>query len=110
MITIPLKEHPALAKLVRPFSKKHKAFLCRQDAVVLDGTFWDGGSRSDYHLVEIATGQIQALPRSDPPQFGGVKAAVTRAIEPGFAVIRSGVFCGKPSTPSIYIRNDENIA
>lgn len=107
---ITLKEHPALAKLVRPFSKKHKAIVYRQDAVALDGTFWDGGSRSDYHLVEIATGNIEALPRSDPPQFGGVKAAVTRAIEPGFAVIRSGVFCGKPSTPSIYIRNDENIA
>lgn len=107
---ITLKEHPALAKLVRPFSKKHKAIVYRQDAVALDGTFWDGGSRSDYHLVEIATGNIEALPRSDPPQFGGVQAVVTKSIPSGFVVIRSGVFCGKPSTPSIYIRNDENIA
>jgi hypothetical protein len=107
METVELKDRPDIARLVKAISKKRKAFLRRQDAVVLDGTYWDGGSRSDYYLVHIASGQIKELPHSAPPQFGGVTAAKTVAIEPGYAVVEAGTFCGKPATPTVFLRHDQ---
>ena len=109
METITLKDHPKIAALVRQFSKKHKAFLRRQTAVALDGTCWDGGSRSVYYLVHIDSRHAEALPSSVPPQFGGPTVVPTKAIQPGYAIVEAGTFCGKPATPTVYLHPDQQM-
>lgn len=102
---ITLKDHPKIAALVRLVSRKHKAFVRRQDFVSLDGTSWDGGSRNSYYKVHIGSQVIEAMPHSAPVQFGGTVPAPLH-IEPGYAILEAGTFCGRPSTPTIYLRTD----
>jgi hypothetical protein len=84
-------------------SKKRKAILARPTTEVrLSGTYWDGGSRSNYFLVDLNTMQAKALASYAPPQFGGPKEDPVVKIEPHQAVVEAGVFCGKASTPTVY--------
>ena len=106
METITLKDNPKLAAIVRLVSRKHKAFLFKQDHVVLDGTAWDGGSRSSYFKIHIGSQVVEAMPHSAPVQFGG-EVPKPLAIEPGYAIVEAGIFQGKPATPSIYLRHDQ---
>jgi hypothetical protein len=102
---ITLKDNPKIAAIVRSISRKHKAFLIRQDYVSLDGTAWDGGSRSSYYLVNLTTCRAEALPHSAPVQFGAA-GPVPKYIAPGYAIVEAGTFQGKPATPTVYLRND----
>ena len=97
MITVTLKDDKTLSRIVGALSRKRKAFLHRRDHVEVFGTHWDGGSRSVYYLVNIATGAAE-------PVYGS-----NVDIEPGFAVVVVGTFCGKPATPSVTVRNDESL-
>lgn len=106
MELITLKDHPKIASIVRLVSRKHKAFVRRQNAVALDGTAWDGGSRSTYYSIHLETKQVEQLPHSAPVQFGGIVPVAARYIDPGYAIVEAGTFCGKPSTPTIYLRPD----
>jgi len=99
---VSLKDNPEIAALVRLVSKKHKAYLKKQNTVSLSDTFWDGGSRSDYFLIEVSTKKITPLIHASPPQFGGMKEPAIQKIEPGFVLIEAGFFCGKPATPIVY--------
>lgn len=109
MDLIQLKEHPAIAALVRPLSRKHKAFVQRTDTVVLSGTYWSGGSRSSYFLVDIASKKATPLDHVAPAQYGGPKNDPVQTLQPGQAVVEAGVFCGKPATPTVYLHEDEMI-
>jgi hypothetical protein len=106
METITLKDNPKLASIVRLVSRKHKAFLSKQDHVVLSGTAWDGGSRSSYFKIHIESLAVEAMPHYAPVQFGG-EVTKPMAIDPGYAIVEAGIFCGKPATPSVYIRKDQ---
>lgn len=105
---ITLKDHPNIAAIVRLVSRKHKAFVRRQDYVSLDGTAWDGGSRNSYFKVHIGNRTVEALPHTG---FGHIGAEVPPPlhIEPGYAILEAGIFCGKPATPTIYLRTDQLI-
>jgi len=107
MHTVALKERPELLKIIKlvdPKFRKQNAFLHRQTTEVrLSGTYWDEGSRSSYYLVNLDTNQVVALDHCSPPQFGGPKEDPVQHLQPGFAIVEMGVFCGKPATPSIYL-------
>jgi hypothetical protein len=106
METITLKDRPDLQKIVKmvdPKCRKAKAFLHRRNEVALSGTYWDGGSRSSYYLVNLATNEVTAAGRDAPVQFGGPRVDPVQKIEVGFAVVELGTFCGKPATPAIYL-------
>ena len=106
METITLKDNPKLAAIVSLVSRKRKAFLFKQDHVVMDGTAWSGGSRSSYYKIHIGSRAVEAMPHSAPLQFGG-EVPKPLDIEPGYAIVEAGTFCGKPSTPTVYIRKDQ---
>ena len=74
MQTVTLKQHPEILRVIRaadPTYRKTKAFIYTRESVTLHGTYWDGGSRSTYTAVELATGRNKGAPQYAPPQFGG---------------------------------------
>lgn len=104
MDIVALQPGTTLANIVKLVgSKKRKAILARPtEKVVLSGTYWDGGSRSDYFLVDLKTMQARPLAHYSPPQFGGPREDPAVELQPHQAVVEAGVFCGKPSTPTVY--------
>jgi hypothetical protein len=110
METVTLKDRPDLLKIIKavdPKFRKHRAFLHVRNEVSMHGTFWDEGSRSSYFLVNTATGSVTAMPHHAPPQFGGPRETPTYKLAPGQAMVEMGVFCGRPTTPGIYLPTAE---
>lgn len=61
-------------------------------------SYWDGGSRSEYSVVNVLTGA-----HSNPATWGGNfdRAGKREYVAaPGDVLIQTGTFCGKPSYPS----------
>jgi hypothetical protein len=106
MQVIILKGAPELTRVIRcakaDYRKRH-AFVYVRDNVELSNTYWDGGSRSTYTAVNLATGQASTAEQYAPQQFGGPCAPLNVSIPQGVAIVETGFFCGKPSTASVYI-------
>ena len=101
-----LKDHPELQRVIRaaaPSYKKHKAFFDSAESIELQGTYWDGGSRSTYTAVRMTDGFSLGAPQYDPPQFGGPRQAPMVTIPVGVAIVETGTFCGKPATAAVTI-------
>lgn len=56
----------------------------------MQNTWWDGGGRYSYHVVELATGRVLSVPHHDPPQFGGPTFAPNLQIPEGAVVVEVG--------------------
>jgi hypothetical protein len=86
-------------------SRKRDAYISllgEGDAVSTFGSWWDGGSRSEFCLIHLATGTKRSLSySSSPPEYGGEVKSLRP--ERGWAILTTGVFCGKESTPSLSI-------
>ena len=66
------------------------------------GTYWDGGSREAWALLDTETRTLSAVPcPSDPPQFGGGEAPRV-TIAAGAVLVQCGTFRGKPSYPTVH--------
>lgn len=99
-----------LARMVRLVSRKRRAIMARPATqVTLSGTYWEGGSRSDYFLVDLNTWQVSPIAGVAPPQFGGPQTAPVQTIQPHQAVIEAGTFCGRPGTPTVYLHPDRQM-
>lgn len=112
MQTVTLKDHPEVLRAIRaadPTYRKTKAFIYTRESVTLHGTYWDGGSRSTYTAVELATGRNKGAPQYAPPQFGGPRQAPEVQIPPDVVIVETGTFCGKPATATVYV-NPANMA
>ena len=101
MQTVTLSGFPEIARLMPAGYKKRKAFIQSREKITLSNTYWDGGSRSSYTIVNIATGQITTCAQHAPPEFGGKTPVVE--IDNDIAIIETGVFCGKPATASVFV-------
>lgn len=90
--------------------RKFKAVVT-SEPVTLSDTYWDGGTRSTYALINLSTGA--RLPASgkalSPPQFGGAVEPIRVNIPSGFALVKHSIFCGKDTGLTIYVR-PENAA
>lgn len=71
-------------------------------------SYWDGGSRDYYSVYEIATGRIETM-GSNHPFFERDKPSTLKELPPGFLLIETGVFCGKPSMMRIYSNEADRI-
>jgi len=110
MDIVSLQTGSMLKEIVGLVSKKRKAIIARPSGSVrISGTYWNGGSRSSYFLVHIASKRVQPLAHHSPPQYGGPKEDPIQMLEPGYAVIEAGVFCGKPATPTVYLHPEETL-
>lgn len=83
--------------------------ILARETVAISGTYWDGGSRSTYHAVDLATLRQLPAPQYAPPQFGGPRTAPEVDLPPDVAIIETGTFCGKTATATVYI-NPANMA
>ncbi len=107
MMTVKLADHLDVRDMIRaadPAYRKTSARIHVTDSVTLSGTYWDGGSRDTYTAVNLSTRRAISAPQYDPPQAGGPQAAPTVTLPAGVAIVRTGVFCGKPATATVYVR------
>jgi hypothetical protein len=128
--TITLKNAPEVRRVILtafPSYRKQGAFLSVfPESGESINSYWDGGSRDEYAIVELATLQRKSLPTRTHPYFDvavrGLCGAETqdlvvdhvgnitlKHLPEGFALIRAGTFCGKPATAHVYL-NVENMA
>ncbi len=68
------RKDPTIDKICRAVGFTGRNVTIRVNAsgkMTLSGTYWDGGSRTTYYGIDLATCQTVALPTYSPPQFGG---------------------------------------
>mgnify|MGYP001615458670 CR=1 FL=1 len=115
--TIALKDYPEAKRLILaadPTYKKLKAYIVVSEKCTLSGTYWSGGSRSQYAAVDMATMQAkdadsyQGRTLGNPEAYGGA-ATPTVEIPEGIAIICTGISDGKTQTAFINI-NPANAA
>lgn len=108
MMRINLASEPNFSKIIKrvePGYKKREAAFSVRDTITLEGTYWDGGSRSTYTAINLQTLQTSAAEQFAPPQFGGPRHAPAVTIPDGVAIVETGIFCGKPATARVYVNS-----
>ena len=124
MTTIELKQVPELKRIVTtafPGYKKHNVFLSVFHEMDIN-SYWDGGSKDTYVLMDLETLTRKTLPTSTHPYYD-----VARHVQPGsndyvsidgrgnitlkmlpanYAIIKGGTFCGKPVTAHVFVNAD----
>lgn len=116
--SIALQTAPEVKQVIRaafPQYKKRIAYLSAFNGVNIN-SYWDGGSKSSFVLVELATMRVKPLPTSSHPYFdlhaaSGQTPDVTiergvvtlNRLPEGIALVEAGTFCGKPSTAHVYL-------
>jgi hypothetical protein len=129
MQTVTLKTAPEVKAVVLaafPGYRKQNAFLSAFGSGLSINSYWDGGSRSEFAVVELASLQRKSLPTRTHPCFDVAvrglantenadvevdhvgNVTLTRLPE-GFALVAAGTFCGKAATAHVYL-NPANMA
>lgn len=120
-LKIELKSAPEVKRLINrilPEYRKHNVYLSEFHPQSIN-SYWDGGSKTYYTLVDLSTMKTAPLPTSTHPFFDvarygvrGESEAVSvdhagnitlKVLPENFALITSGIFCGKPGTAHIYL-------
>lgn len=106
--TVKIKDYPILAdalkRAIRDY-RKQSAIIIKANSVTPHGTYWDGGSRSSYMAFTLFGKPVEYVPAPNAPaQFGGTEPA-PYPIADHVMVLETGVFRGKPSTVTIYLRS-----
>lgn len=89
----------------RKFRIMPQTYACMSD------TYWDGGSRSQYVIVRLATGDQMAIPDLIsggflPTASAAVEAFSSFILPDGIGVVRHSIFCGKDSGLTLIVRPD----
>lgn len=76
------------------------------EKVYLSNGYWDGGSRSTYVAIELATQKVVPAHTAlrNPPQFGGPKQTPEVILPQGVVIVEHAIFCGKDAGLTIYAR------
>lgn len=75
--------------------------LC--ESVEIGSIQWNGGTRAEYTLVELATGKRKPIIDSRPwPQ--SMWPIGKTELPAGFVIVEGGTFCGKPARGCVYAR------
>ena len=88
---------------IKQVSRKQTAFIRAGDSIDL-ATGWEGGSRSQFYRIDLATGRSEYLSgNSESAWFASKRSTPTFTLSPGTGVIDCGTFLGKPATPSVVL-------
>ncbi|MGD0135272.1 MAG: hypothetical protein ABSE57_24765 [Bryobacteraceae bacterium] len=129
MHTVTLKtalEVKAVVLAAFPAYRKQNAFLSAFGGGLSINSYWDGGSRTEFAVVELSSLQRKSLPTRTHPYFDvavrglnntenadievdGVGNVTLKRLPEGFALVAAGTFCGKPATAHVYL-NSANMA
>ncbi len=106
MHTEPTKNVPMVRKLFPAYRKRNVNVRATTKVTFFDLN-WSGGSRSEYHAIDLSNGAARTMsnwnqlaPWANPYEGSSVE------LVPGFAVVKTGYFCGKESTLTIYVHPD----
>lgn len=77
-------------------------------------SYWDGGSKDEYRLVHLVTGQVWHAPTSHPfydrrddgQRCGNLEL---RELPENVALVSGGYFCGKPATVTVHLRPENMV-
>ena len=118
---IELKTAPELKRLLSAIGyKKHKCYVSVFPTSGMDiNSYWDGGSRDEYTLVDLVSGRPRSMPSSTHPYFDIARKGIVgenevlsvsdrgnitlKILPENFALIRTGTFCGKAATAHIFV-------
>jgi hypothetical protein len=129
MQTVTLKSAPEVKAVVLaafPAYRKQNAFLSAFGGGLSINSYWDGGSRTEFAVVELASLQRKSLPTRTHPYFDitvrglantenadvevdHVGNITLKKLPEGFALVAAGTFCGKAATAHVYL-NPANMA
>lgn len=110
-------EVKAVVQAAFPSYRKHNAYIGAFYPTRIN-SYWDGGSRAEFALVELATLRCKPLPTASHPYFdvmargipAGENEAVTvdtagnvmlKILPEGIALVEAGTFCGKAATARV---------
>jgi hypothetical protein len=123
MITVELKSAKDLKAVIEaafPSYRKRRAFVSVFNGGARINSYWDGGSRSEFALVELASLRRASLPTATHPYFDvqarGMANASDNMVEvdhvgnitlktlpEGFVLVEAGTFCGKAATAHVFV-------
>ena len=124
--SITLKQAPEVKRLIVaafPSYRKLRGTVATFHAINVN-SYWDGGSKDEYAIVDIVSGQRVAVPTAGHPYFdtaargianignGAIEVdrvgnVVLKLLPRGMALVRCGVFCGKPATACVYVNAED---
>jgi hypothetical protein len=122
-IEIALSTRPEVKAVLKagfPSYNKRKCYVSVWPGSQRINSYWDGGSRDEYAIVELATLRRHPLPTSTHPYFDlagkGIHSVedqhvivdhvgnvTLKHLPEGFVLISAGTFCGKPATAHIWV-------
>lgn len=85
-------------------SRKRQATVKETDKVTLSGGYWDGGSKDEYYAWDKGFTSLRPLSTTGAPQFDQREVPVVELTD-DVVVVRMGWFCGKPVTPTFYVKS-----
>ena len=104
------RDTKAIAPIAKALNYRKRQFQLRvTDKVTLSDLNWSGGSRSEYTAIDLATCRTMKPDLGRPAPWDNKAEGAIVEIPPGVAIARTGFFCGKPSTMTLYVRAD-NVA
>lgn len=107
MTTIYLEGRDIPASLRGSYTgNKFKVEVCETVTIPADAGLWSGGSRSNYHGVDLATGQRSQLSFSLASPWDNQRRDREVKLVPGKAVVESIMFQGKDLGLRIYLHPD----
>ena len=95
----------ALASAAFPSYAGRKFDFQANETVSLTGGFWDGGSKSTYVAIDLATKRVS--PSRDLYHVSS-EGAPTVSLQPGTAIVEHRVFCGKDMGITFHIHPEDS--
>ena len=92
-------------------TRKHKVIVWETTSWEIHGSDlgWSGGSRAAFFWVNAETGETAHVDTSGLSTWAGGTGALSKVveIEPGWILVKTGTFCGKPATLSLMGRGED---
>jgi hypothetical protein len=128
--TVQLKDAPEVKAIIENASGKYskrKAYISVfPESGIPINSYWDGGSKTYFAVIDLATMRRKDLPSSTHPYFDVARHGFTnmetadvavdskgnltlKRLPEGFALVETGIFCGKTATARVYL-NPANMA
>lgn len=86
--------------------KRFAATITPRVTIPADAGLWSGGTRESYSLISLETGQAYPNRMEGLSPFGNQRKEITIDLDPGMAIVRHSVFCGKDMGLEFFIHPD----
>ena len=87
---------------LRSLGNRIKVVLTPTVAMPADAGTWSGGTREVYSALELATGSVVSITDTFSAPWDARRQSREITLKPGYAILVTGSFCGKPAVPYLY--------